>query len=385
MTVDAESTAQNGAAISSKVIGDANARIDEEGMGCPTGNGNVAVDGMPIKARESCTAARVGLHRICRIPDHNALVFVRRVPLAFVLKADAVVNGQPGPNFPSILSVEIVLVVDHIVDEIRARLAKAHGVAEQHIRINVVGGLEGPLVKLPLADCPSAAAGAFRLHVGVTRPEVPKLQRVRALGPSEVVAEVRRITVFAGGFAVPRWSRTEGRSVKSSRGGGTVAAAAAAWATAPTHDVWNLRNRLCIGTLNVVAVGCRVRRTGVLQSDRVDEIGVAKSGFVNQRRAKSICHTKTVVPRELGSGSLRGVWNRIWRPPPQADIVDIGFRLAGEGGKGAHLRSDVEVAANVHLVAVNWSLVEKLRIIALVGNRIDGLQPARAAKQFHED
>src|SRR5205807_7516383 len=93
-----------------------------------------------------------------------------------------------------------------------------------------------PWVELPLTDRAAPAARPLRLHVGVPRPEEPELHGMSVLDPSEVVAEVGRVAVFPGGAAVPRWSRAEGRSVKSSRCARGIAPTTARSA-APTDNV----------------------------------------------------------------------------------------------------------------------------------------------------
>ena len=157
-----------------------------------------------------------------------------------------------------------------------------------------------------------------------------------AFDPGQVIAEIRRVAVFPGGAPVPLGSRAEGRSVKSSRCARAIAATTARSA-APTDNVRHLGNWLSIRRLNVIVVCRRVRRSRVLERNRVDKIGVAESGLVDERWRKGVRHSEAVVAGELLRRNLRRIRHRVARPPPQAYVVDICFRLAGKSGKGSHL------------------------------------------------
>ncbi len=337
MAVDPEAAAQHRLSISAQVVGDTDARVRIKAMRGPAGNGDLAVNSMPFKTRQGGGAAgTIGLDSVIGIPDHDALVFIGRVPLAFVFETHAIMQREPASSFPGILSVKIILVIDDIIDEVGTCLGEAVRVANQHICIVVEARVTSPGIELPLANGSAATAGAFRLHIGVTRPEKPELHRMSALDPSEVIAEVGRVAVFPGGAPVPLWSRAEGRSVQSGGCTGAIAATTARRA-APAYNVRHLGHWLSIRCLNVIVVRSWICRSGVFERNRVDEIGVAECGLVDERRANRIRHSEAVVASQLSRRDLRRIWHGVARPPPQAYVVDVCFRLAGKSSKGAHL------------------------------------------------
>ena len=89
---------------------------------------------MPLKSGKwGGAAGTIRLDRVIRVPNHNAFVFIGRVPLAFVFETHAKMQREPACSFPRVLNVKIVLVIDDIIDEVRACLAEAVRMANQHI------------------------------------------------------------------------------------------------------------------------------------------------------------------------------------------------------------------------------------------------------------